>query len=84
VLAAWEANLAPPAPVTTDGLVVDTDLYRITRHRTTTARRVEVPSRDTAAVVVVLSGRLRIPDLGPPLERSQLVHAGIECFLSRA
>ncbi len=72
VLAAWDANLTPPDPVTTDGLVVDTDLYRISRHRTSTARRVEVASRNTAAVVVVLSGRLRIPDLGRPLERSEL------------
>jgi mannose-6-phosphate isomerase len=72
VLAAWQANLATPEPITTDGLVVEADLYRITRQRTATARRLEVTSRDTAAVVVVLSGRLRIPDLGPPLERSEL------------
>lgn len=65
--AAWEQNLAPVEPVQHDGRVVDTDVYTIDRRRTATRRLLDVPARDSARVLVVLSGRVRIPDLGAPL-----------------
>lgn len=67
IVAAWEENHAPIEPVQHDGRVVATDLYTIDRRRTTTRRLLNVPSRGSARVLVVLSGRVRIPDLGEPL-----------------
>jgi mannose-6-phosphate isomerase len=72
VEAAWELNVTPVVPVQQDGRVVQADLYTVDRLRTSTRRLHEVPTRDTARVVVVLSGRLRIPDLGRPLETGEL------------
>jgi mannose-6-phosphate isomerase len=72
VEAAWERNIAPVAPVQHDGCVVESRLYCVHRHRTATRRLMDVPARATARVVVVLSGRVRIPDLGRPLDRAEL------------
>lgn len=64
--ACWDVNVAPPPPVTGDGVVVDTEHYRITR-TTTGGGVVRVDRRPTARVVVVVAGRLSGPDLQHPL-----------------
>lgn len=66
--AAWDTNITPLPPVQHDGRVVDTDLYTLDRCRTATRRLINVPPRESARVLIVLSGRVRIPDLGRPLE----------------
>jgi mannose-6-phosphate isomerase len=72
VRSAWAANLAPPVPVQGDGLVVDTDAYRIERRHAEVDGAVSVPARPTARVLVVLAGRLQVPDLERSLERSEV------------
>jgi mannose-6-phosphate isomerase len=72
VRAAWAANLAPPAPVQGDGLVVDTAAYRIERRHAEVEQGIAVPERPTARVLVVLAGRLHVPELEHPLERSEV------------
>jgi mannose-6-phosphate isomerase len=70
--AAWAANLAPPEPVRGEGLVVDTDAYRIERRHAEADRGIAVPARRTARVLLVLAGRLAVPALERPLERSEV------------
>jgi hypothetical protein len=55
-----------------DGLVVETDAYRIERRYASVDRPVEVPVRPTARVLVVLAGRLHVPDLTRPLDCSEV------------
>jgi mannose-6-phosphate isomerase len=68
----WDLNVAALEPVRHDGRVVQTDLYTIDRRRTSTRRLLDVPARDVARVLVLLSGRVRIPDLGDPLLTGEL------------
>jgi mannose-6-phosphate isomerase len=68
----WDLNVAALEPVRHDGRVVQTDLYTIDRRRTSTRRLLDVPARDIARVLVLLSGRVRIPDLGDPLLTGEL------------
>ena len=55
---AWEVNLRPPAVAGGDGLLVDTEHYRLTRSRAELERRVAVGPRPAARVVVVVTGEL--------------------------
>ncbi len=64
---AWQLNLRPPAPVSGDGLLVDTPHYRLSRSYAPLDRRVVVLPRPTARVVVVVLGELSGADLQRPL-----------------
>ncbi len=69
----WELNLEPPAMVSHEGVVVDTDHYVISRHRAATARTVAVPPRAVARVLLVTGGRLEVAGLDEPLGPGRLV-----------
>ncbi len=73
IRAQWVLNAEPPAMVSTDGLVVETDHYRITRHRVASSSTVAVPTRDVARVVLVMRGEVQVDDLDAPLGPGRLV-----------
>ena len=68
----WALNVEPPAMVSHEGLVVDTDHYTINRHRAGASSTVAVPARPVARVVLVMSGDVRISDLDVPLGPGRL------------
>ncbi|WP_336921727.1 type I phosphomannose isomerase catalytic subunit [Aquipuribacter sp. SD81] len=66
--AAWDLNLDPPAAAPAgDGLLVDTDAYRIARHTAPLGGRVHQPQRLHPRVVVVVTGALGHGLLPAPL-----------------
>ena len=72
VRAQWAVNVEPPATVSGEGLVVDTEHYTITRHEASAPRTVEVPSRRVARVVLVMSGEVRVDGLAGALGAGRL------------
>lgn len=71
--AEWAVNVAPPAPTSGDGLLVDTAHYRISRTTAPLAGVSHVPQRDTARVVVVVAGALGNELLPGPLASGGVV-----------
>lgn len=65
--ARWHVNLAPPEPLRGDGVLVDTEHYRISRTSTTDATAVPVPPRGSPRVVIVVTGWLEAEGLPRPL-----------------
>ncbi|MGJ7442185.1 type I phosphomannose isomerase catalytic subunit [Aquipuribacter sp. MA13-6] len=73
VRAEWAVNVDPPPSQDGDGLLVDTDHYRISRRTTETAGPVDVPVRPVARVVVVVAGRIELDDLPAALTAGGVV-----------
>lgn len=66
--AEWEQNLAPPTVASGEGVLVDTDHYRISRTCAATATGTDVAPRSSPRVLVVVTGRLSHPGLPRGLE----------------
>jgi mannose-6-phosphate isomerase len=73
VLDAWEANHHPVEPARHDGVVVDTEHYRIARHRRPEGGRLVVPARATARVLLVLAGEIGGQDVAAPVRHGGLL-----------
>ncbi|WP_372595203.1 type I phosphomannose isomerase catalytic subunit [Actinotalea sp.] len=68
----WALNVDPPATVSNEGLLVDTDHYTISRQRAEASRTVRVEPRPVARVVLVMSGQVRIAGLDAPVGPGRL------------
>jgi len=64
--AQWHLNTEWVAPVSGDGLVVESDFYTIQRHRAAADDMVEVPARRTPRVLIVVQGKLTLPTATDP------------------
>lgn len=71
--AEWAVNIDPPPSRDGDGLLVDTEHYRISRRTTLAADPVDVPVRPVPRVVVVVTGRVELDDLPAALTAGGVV-----------